>query len=148
MNPPQADYLYQTALKYSVSQYYSGALADVSADDVMPDSELGSLALELYCGAGTISLGLSKLFRKVLAAEIVPEAVESAAYNARVNGVQNVEFICADAGEVADKLALGMTQAGVMEYIELAQEFGISFSVSRAAKTQCFALSLHAGLVC
>lgn len=104
VNPPQADYLYQTALKYSVSQYYSGALADASADDVMPDSELGSLALELYCGAGTISLGLSKLFRKVLAAEIVPEAVENAAYNARVNGVQNVEFICADAGEVADKL--------------------------------------------
>ena len=27
--------------------------------------------------------------------------------------------------EVADKLALGMTQAGVMEYIELSQEFGI-----------------------
>ena len=27
--------------------------------------------------------------------------------------------------EVADKLALGMTHAGVMEYIELSQEFGI-----------------------
>ena len=27
--------------------------------------------------------------------------------------------------EVADKLALGLTQAGVMEYIELSQEFGI-----------------------
>ena len=27
--------------------------------------------------------------------------------------------------EVADKLALGLTHAGVMEYIELSQEFGI-----------------------
>ena len=27
--------------------------------------------------------------------------------------------------EVADKLALGLTQAGVMEYIELSQEFGV-----------------------
>ena len=31
----------------------------------------------------------------------MPEAVENARENARVNGVENVEFLCADAGEAA-----------------------------------------------
>ena len=36
--------------------------------------------------------------------------------------------------EVADKLALGMTQAGVMEYIELSQEFGIVEMVGKTIR--------------
>ena len=35
---------------------------------------------------------------------IVPEAVENAKENTRINGVTNVEFICADAGQAAAEL--------------------------------------------
>ena len=61
--------------------------------------------LDLYCGAGTITLALSDHAKKVLGAEIVPEAIDDARENAARNGVKNVEFFCGDASDVAKKLA-------------------------------------------
>ena len=86
INPPQAEKLYQKALDYA---------------------QLGphSLALDLYCGAGTISLCLARQADHVIGAEIVPKAIENAKANAAQNGVANVEFICADAGKAAEELA-------------------------------------------
>ncbi|MBR1457258.1 MAG: 23S rRNA (uracil(1939)-C(5))-methyltransferase RlmD [Oscillospiraceae bacterium] len=86
VNPPQAKKLYERAVDY--------ALADA------PD-----LVLDLYCGAGTISLCMARRARRVIGAEIVPEAVENAIANGRRNGIENAEFICADAGTAAQQLA-------------------------------------------
>lgn len=61
--------------------------------------------LDLYCGAGTITLALSDHAKKVLGAEIVPEAIDDARENAARNGVKNTEFFCGDASDVAKKLA-------------------------------------------
>lgn len=61
--------------------------------------------LDLYCGAGTITLALSDHAKKVLGAEIVPEAIGDARENAARNGVKNAEFFCGDASDVAKKLA-------------------------------------------
>ena len=61
--------------------------------------------LDLYCGAGTITLTMARQAGRVIGAEIVPEAVVNARENARVNGVENVEFFLGDAGDVAKKLA-------------------------------------------
>ena len=61
-------------------------------------------ALDLYCGVGTITLALAKGFNKVAGAEIVPRAIDDARENARLNGVSNAEFICADAGDAAELL--------------------------------------------
>ena len=82
INPPQAERLYEKALEY----------AAVSKKDA---------ALDLYCGAGTISLCLAKSAGKVIGAEIVPQAIENAKENAAANDITNAEFICADAGEAA-----------------------------------------------
>ena len=60
--------------------------------------------LDLYCGAGTITLALSDHAKKVLGAEIVPEAIDARENTAR-NGVKNAEFFCGDASDVAKKLA-------------------------------------------
>lgn len=62
-------------------------------------------ALDLYCGAGTITLALARRAARVIGAEIVPEAIENAVENARTNGVDNAEFFCGDAGAVAQRLA-------------------------------------------
>ena len=61
--------------------------------------------LDLYCGAGTITLALLDHAKKVLGAEIVPEAIDDARENAARNGVKNAEFFCGDASDVAKKLA-------------------------------------------
>ncbi len=81
VNTPAAERLYSIAADF----------ADVK----------GKTALELYCGAGTISMALAKTAKRVIGVEIVAEAVENARENAELNGIGNVEFYCADAGEFA-----------------------------------------------
>ncbi len=60
--------------------------------------------LDLYCGIGTIGFSLVKEVNKLIGVEIVPEATENAKLNAEINGISNAEFICGDAGTVANKL--------------------------------------------
>ena len=56
------------------------------------------LLLDLYCGTGTIGLSMARSVRHLIGIEIVPSAVECATENARANGIDNADFICADAG--------------------------------------------------
>ena len=62
--------------------------------------------IDLYCGAGTITLTLAEKAKTVICVEIVPEAVENARQNAIRNEMENVEFLCADAGQAARQLAV------------------------------------------
>lgn len=86
INPSQAERLYELAVDYALP-------------------EPGGTVLDLYCGAGTISLALARSAGQVIGAEIVPEAVENARRNAARNGIGNAEFICADAGDAARLLS-------------------------------------------
>lgn len=65
----------------------------------------GKTVLDLYCGAGTIGLSMAREAKNIIGAELVPEAVENAKANALRNSTENAEFICADAGEAAQRLA-------------------------------------------
>ena len=60
--------------------------------------------LDLYCGTGTIGLTMADDVKRLIGVEIVPEAIEDAKVNATVNGIENAEFYCGDAAEVAKKL--------------------------------------------
>ncbi|MBT9651339.1 23S rRNA (uracil(1939)-C(5))-methyltransferase RlmD [Oscillibacter sp. MCC667] len=60
--------------------------------------------LDLYCGIGTITLCLAKAAKRVIGAEIVPPAIRDAKENALRNHVENAEFICGDAADIAAKL--------------------------------------------
>jgi 23S rRNA (uracil1939-C5)-methyltransferase len=51
---------------------------------------------DLYCGIGTIGLGLAARARQVVGVEIVEAAVADAIENARLNDVQNVQFFAGD----------------------------------------------------
>ena len=85
VNHHQAQRLYRAAI----------ALAGITKDD---------LVLDLYCGVGTITLAMAASAGKVLGVEVIPQAVEDARDNARRNGIENAEFLCADAGEAALRL--------------------------------------------
>lgn len=86
VNRPQAQRLYEKAVE----------LADLTGTETV---------LDLYCGAGTITLVMAGKAKKAIGAEIVPEAIVNAKENAVRNGVENVEFFCGDAGDIAAKLA-------------------------------------------
>ena len=70
--------------------------------------------IDLYCGAGTITLALAAHAKNVIGVEIVPEAIENAKANAKINGIENIEFICADAGQAALMLAQRGTKPDVL----------------------------------
>ena len=60
--------------------------------------------LDLYCGAGAITLCMAAKAKRVIGAEIVPAAIADAEENATRNGITNAEFFCGDAAETAAKL--------------------------------------------
>lgn len=60
--------------------------------------------LDIYCGTGTIGLTMADRVKKLIGIEIIEQAVINARENAKLNSIENAEFICGDASEVADKL--------------------------------------------
>lgn len=58
---------------------------------------------DLYCGIGTISLFLARSAGSVRGVEIVPEAIDDARENARLNGIENAEFYVGKAEEVVPR---------------------------------------------
>lgn len=68
------------------------------------DIKDGESLVDLYCGAGTIGLSAIGNEGRLIGVEIVDSAVENAKMNAAQNGMDNAEFICADAGKAAERL--------------------------------------------
>lgn len=87
---------------YQVNHDMTELLYKKAAEYLEPE---GKTIIDLYCGAGTIGLSLAQKAKKVIGVEIVPEAINDANFNARLNGIENAEFICADAAKAAKKLA-------------------------------------------
>lgn len=81
VNPVQTRKLYGKALEY----------AGLTGQETVWD---------LYCGIGTISLFLARAAGRVYGVEVVPEAIEDARENARINGIDNAEFMVGKAEEV------------------------------------------------
>ena len=81
VNPRQTEKLYSLALEY----------AELTGNETVWD---------LYCGIGTISLFLARKAKQVYGVEIIPQAIEDAKENARINGITNAEFYVGKAEEV------------------------------------------------
>jgi 23S rRNA (uracil1939-C5)-methyltransferase len=56
--------------------------------------------LDLYCGNGTISIFLSLVAKRVIGVEAVEDSVQNARRNAKLNSVNNCEFICGEVKKV------------------------------------------------
>lgn len=85
VNKRQAEVLYGEARK----------MAELSGKEVVWD---------LYCGTGTIGQFMAKDAKKIVGIEVVPQAVENARENAKLNGIQNTEYYCGTAEELAPRL--------------------------------------------
>lgn len=88
---------------YQVNRAQTEKLYDIAVS--LATENGAKTALDLYCGIGTITLNLAKKVDKVIGVEVVPQAIEDAKENAKLNGMDNAEFICADASEAAKMLA-------------------------------------------
>lgn len=91
VNPVQTEILYNTAIKYV-------------REDASSRSQNNDIALDLYCGIGTIGIFASKYFKKVYGIEIVEQAIEDAKYNAKINNINNIEFFAGDVEQILPRI--------------------------------------------
>lgn len=68
------------------------------------DLQGSETVVDMYCGAGTIGLTLADKCKHLVGIEIVPSAIENAKENAELNGIDNADFICADAFDGANQI--------------------------------------------
>lgn len=85
VNPEQTRKLYNKVLEF----------AALTKHDVV---------IDLYCGVGSISLFLASQAKKVIGIEVVEAAIVNAKANAVLNKLDNVEFVCSDAADYAERL--------------------------------------------
>ena len=86
INPEQVEKLYATALN----------LVDSSKEEIV---------LDAYSGVGTIGLIAARNAKKVISVEINKSAHKNAIENAKRNNVDNIQFVCDDAGKFISKYA-------------------------------------------
>ncbi|MDS0528382.1 23S rRNA (uracil(1939)-C(5))-methyltransferase RlmD [Clostridium sp. SHJSY1] len=58
------------------------------------------VVFDLYCGTGTIGQIVAPNAKKVVGIELIEEAVEAAKENAKLNGLNNCEFLAGDVAEI------------------------------------------------
>lgn len=90
VNRSQTEILYNKAVEY----------LELAEEDIVYD---------LYCGIGSISLFIANRAKKVYGIETVQEAIEDAKKNAKLNDIDNVEFIVGKTEEVFPR----MTKEGI-----------------------------------
>ncbi len=106
------DYYYEEimGLKFKVSafsffQTNISAVEKLYTDAIeMIDDFSEKTVFDLFCGTGTISQSMAGKARKVVGVELVEDAVASAKENAKLNGIENCEFICGDVFKVMEEL--------------------------------------------
>lgn len=85
VNPIQTEVLYNKAVEY----------AELAGDETIYD---------LYCGIGTIGIFASKNVKKIYGIEVIPQAIENAKENAKINGIQNSEYFVGNVENVLPEL--------------------------------------------
>ena len=85
VNPIQTQKLYEKAVEY----------AKLTGEETIFD---------LYCGIGTIGIFASKNVKKLYGIEVIPQAIEDAKENAKINGINNAEFFVGDVEKILPEL--------------------------------------------
>lgn len=106
------DYFYEEllGLKFKISPFSFFQTNSLGAE-VLYETVRGyvgetkdKVVFDLYSGTGTIAQIIAPVAEKVVGVEIVEEAVEAARENAKLNGLDNCEFIAGDVLKVIDEL--------------------------------------------
>ncbi len=97
-----AEVLYTTAREFIGDALTAWDAA--TGTDISGKKNSGKVVFDLYSGTGTIAQMLAPVAKKVIGVEIIEEAVEAAKENAKLNGLDNCEFIAGDVLKVIDDI--------------------------------------------
>ena len=87
---------------YQVNPIQAEKLYNIAVEEIK--CEKTNIVFDLYSGIGTISIFMSKYAKKVYGIEIVGEAVNMAKENAKINNIENTEFLAGDVEKILDEL--------------------------------------------
>ena len=93
-NTEQAYHLYKVAREFALGEIPSAAPQEGEPTAGKP------LIYDLYTGTGTIANFVARSARKVVGIEYVPEAIEDAKINSKLNGIDNTEFFAGDMKDI------------------------------------------------
>ena len=85
---------------FQVNPFIASQLFQIIGDNIDSSDKV----LDLYCGVGTLSLMAAKKAQKVLGIEVVPNAIINALFNARVNDLNNTQFVINDPSTAISKI--------------------------------------------
>lgn len=97
-----AEVLYTTAREFIGDALTAPGVA--TGTETSAEANPGKVVFDLYSGTGTIAQMLSPVAKKVIGVEIIEEAVEAAKENAKLNGLDNCEFMAGDVLKVIDEI--------------------------------------------
>lgn len=115
---------------FQINRYINEQLFKILTDQLNSDS----IVLDMCSGVGTLSLVASKKAKRVYGIEIVENAVRDAIVNARMNKIENVNFMLADAFQNAKKIEddidtiiidpprSGLTEEGIKNILDINPE--------------------------
>ena len=72
------------------------------------------IVIDAYCGVGTISIFAAKYAKKVIGVELNKNAIIDARLNARINNINNIEFIADDATNFMTHLAKAKEKVDIL----------------------------------
>lgn len=107
------DYFYEEllGLRFKITPFsffqtnsYGAEKLYETARNYIKDYIDGKIIYDLYSGTGTIAQLLAPVAKKVIGVEIISEAVEAAKMNAKLNGLDNCEFIAGDVLKTLDAI--------------------------------------------
>ena len=87
---------------FQVNPYIASKIFNIIKENIKPNETV----LDIYSGVGTLSLTASTVAKKVIGIEIVENAVLNAIHNAKINKINNVDFLLNDATKAITKLNL------------------------------------------
>lgn len=96
------DYMISPNSFFQTNSYCCSSLYGIIKKEA---ENIGGKAIDLCCGSGGIALQVAENFDRVVGVDISPSNIKDASENARMNKINNVEFICEDAGKHLLKVA-------------------------------------------
>ena len=87
---------------FQVNPYIASKIFNIIKENIKPNETV----LDIYSGVGTLSLTATTVAKKVIGIEIVENAVLNAIHNAKINKINNVDFLLNDATKAITKLNL------------------------------------------
>lgn len=141
VNPKGMEILYSKAL----------SLADLKPDDQV---------VELYSGTGTIGMLAARDAQEVIGVEINPEAAANAQENARINHIENIQFVCQDATKfvhswhgnadvvLVDPPRKGMSAQGISDVADLHPQRVVYISCNPRTLARDLGLFQNKGYIC